>query len=78
MMAGSKLKGVLQTKEDKHKEELKENSNLVYDILSQFISYFIIFNLPFDKANDLLSKACVNYVTDQSKAHSLYTELRSS
>jgi hypothetical protein len=34
MMAGSKLKGVLQTKEDKHKEDLKENSNLVFDILS--------------------------------------------
>jgi hypothetical protein len=34
MMANSKLKQVLTTKEEKHKEELKENSNLVYDILS--------------------------------------------
>jgi plasmid maintenance system killer protein len=34
MMANSKLKQVLSSKEEKHKEELKENSNLVYDILS--------------------------------------------
>lgn len=78
MMANSKLKQVLSSKEEKHKEELKENSNLVYDILSQFITYFINFNLPFEQSSKLLSDLCGEFVTDPVKAHSLYTELRSS
>lgn len=67
-----------QTKEQKEVQELKENSNLVYDVLSQFITFFINFNMPFDHANQLVSKACELFVTDESKAHGLYTELRSS
>lgn len=77
-MANSKLKEAFKTKEEKLKEELKENSNLVYDVLSQFITFFINFSLPFSQANKLLTDFCEHYVTDRSKAHSLYTELRSS
>lgn len=54
-LANSKLKDAFKTKEEKQKEELKENSNLVFDVLSQFINFFINFNLPFSQANKLLT-----------------------
>jgi len=47
-IGASKLKGIFQSKDEKHAEELKENSNLVYDIISQFITFYINYNLPFD------------------------------
>ena len=49
-----------------------------FPIFAQFINFFINFGMPFDTANKLLSTACETFVTDVAKAHSLYTELRSS
>lgn len=41
-------KSIIQTKEDKVKEDLRENCNLVYYELSTFITFFVNLGLPFE------------------------------
>lgn len=67
--ARNQLKGLIQTKDEKLKEDLKENSSLVYYQLSQFIQFFVNYNLQFDVANKLLKEACTFFVTDKEKIH---------
>jgi len=48
------LKGMLQTKDDKNRSDLKEHQNLVFNELSRFVTYFINLSLPYEQANQLL------------------------
>lgn len=53
-----KLKGMLQSKEEKHKLEMKTNQNLIFNELSRFVQHFINFMLPYEQANDILIYFC--------------------
>ena len=52
--ATSKLQGLIKSKDEQMKEDLKDFSNMVFDEVSTFITFFINFNLPFRLAKTLL------------------------
>lgn len=76
--ATSKLQGLIKSKDDQMKEDLKDFSNMVFDEVSQFITFFINYNLPFRLAKNLLQWTSEQYVTDKQMQRQLMTELRSS
>jgi hypothetical protein len=41
-------KGMLQTKDEKFKQEMKDHQNLIFNELSRFVTYFINLSLPYD------------------------------
>lgn len=45
---GRFFKKIMQTKEDKFKEELRQNQNMIFNELSHFVQHFINLNLPFE------------------------------
>ena len=52
--ATSKLQGLIKSKDEQMREDLKDFSNMVFDEVSTFITFFINFNLPFRLAKTLL------------------------
>lgn len=68
----------MQTKDDKMKQELKLNQNLIFNELSRFVNHFINLSLPYELANECLLDCCEQYQLEKNKAHILLTELRSN
>ena len=68
----------MQSKESKLIEEIKIHSNLIFNELSRYVQFLCNFNVPFDKANNLLIFLCDYYQMDKSKMHILLTELMSN
>jgi len=51
---------------------------LIFNELSRYVQFLCNFNVPFDKANNLLIFLCDYYSMDKSKMHILLTELMSN
>jgi hypothetical protein len=64
--AADKLKGLMQSKEERMKDDLTAYSSMVFDEVSQFITFFINFNLPFDMANKLLKETTAVFIQDKN------------
>jgi hypothetical protein len=73
-----KLKGLMQSKEQKFNEEAAKHSNLIFNELSKFVLHFCHMALPFDQATELLIYFCNVYQMEKSKMHILLTELQSN
>lgn len=69
------LKGILQSKDNKQKDDLKPHQNLIFNELSRFVNFFINFCLPYEQANQLLLTICEEFQLDKSKVNTLSTEL---
>jgi len=52
---------MLQHKEQKEENDLKSNSNMIFNELSKFVQHFVNFYLPYEDANKLLFKFCEQY-----------------
>ena len=50
-VAGSKFKGILQSKEEKYKEDMKEQSSLIFHELSRFVGFMNNIGLPYSFSN---------------------------
>jgi hypothetical protein len=58
-----KLKDVFKGNEKEENKELDQdsevqNQNLIFNELSRFVSYFVILQVPFEKAHDVLLNLC--------------------
>jgi hypothetical protein len=49
---------MLQNKDQKNAQEIKNNQNMIFNELSKFVQHFINFSLPYALANDLLIQFC--------------------
>ena len=72
------LRGFLQTKEDKFKEELKLYANMIFNELSRYVAHFINLNLPYEYAHEILLWCCEEFCVDKTQSHILLTELKSN
>ena len=72
------VKTTVQSKESKFNEEIRVHTNLIFNELSRYVQFLCNFNVPFDKANNLLIFLCDYYAMDKSKMHILLTELMSN
>jgi hypothetical protein len=68
----------MQSKESKFNEEVFKHTNLIFNELSRSVQLLSNFNVPFEKANNLLLYFCNFYQMDKHKMHILLTELMSS
>jgi len=50
-VAGNKFKGILQSKEEKYRAEMKEHSSLVFHELSRFVGYMNNIGIPYNFSN---------------------------
>ena len=73
-----KIKTLMQSKEQKFNDEVFKHTNLIFNELSKFMQHLCNFNVPFDKAHNLLIYLCNLYQMDKSKMHILMTELMSN
>ena len=55
------LKGIVQTREDKFRHDIKSNSNLIFNELSRFVTYFNSLSLPYETAHGALLWSCDLY-----------------
>ena len=51
--------------------------NIVFNILSKFLYYFVNFQLAFDISKDILLLFCQKYELDSNRTHLLLSELES-
>lgn len=51
--------------------------NIIFNSLSQFITYFVNLKLPFELSRELLMHFCKKYELDQGRTHLLLSELES-
>ena len=72
------LKGFLQTKEDRFKEELRLYANMIFNELSRYVTHFINLNLPYEYAHEILLWCCEEFCVDKTQTHILLTELKSN
>jgi hypothetical protein len=56
-----KLKGFMQSKEQKFNDEAQKHQNIIFNELSKFVLHFCNMCLPFDLANELLIYFCNVY-----------------
>lgn len=70
-----KIKGLMQSKEQKFNEEVAKHSNMIFNELSKFVQHFCNMALPFSQANELLIYFCNMFQMEKSKMHILLTEL---
>ena len=76
---GSKIfKSIIQTQEEKFKQDIKTNQNLIFNELSRFVTYFTTLSLPYEAASGALLWVCEQYQIEKSKIHILLTELKSN
>jgi hypothetical protein len=57
----------LKSKEEKFREEVKENNNLIFHELSKFVGFFNCFGLPYEQANKTLLELCDQYLIEKHK-----------
>ena len=50
-VAGNKFKGILQSKEEKYREDMKEQSSLIFHELSRFVGFMNNIGLPYSFSN---------------------------
>ena len=60
------LKNLMQTKEDKFKEELKQYGNMIFNELSRYVTHFINLNLPYEYAHEILLWCCEEYCMEKT------------
>jgi hypothetical protein len=77
-VAGNKFKGILQTKEEKYREDMKEQSSLIFHELSRFVGFMNNIGLPYSISNKILIESCDLFLVEKPKAQLLCTELRSN
>ena len=77
-MAGNKFKGILQSKEEKYREDMKEQSSLIFHELSRFVGFMNNIGLPYSISNKILIESCDVFLVEKPKAQLLCTELRSN
>lgn len=51
--------------------------NIIFNTMSQFITYFVNLKLPFESSRELLMHFCKKYELDQGRTHLLLSELES-
>ena len=71
-------KSIIQTKEEKARDDIRDNCNLVYYELSTFITFFVNLGMPFEVSRSLLVEVCDKLDQDKDKQLTLLTELRAS
>lgn len=51
---------------------------MIFNELSRFVSFFVVLQVPFEKAHDILLKLCKEHKLPKTKAHLVMTELKSN
>ena len=51
--------------------------NIIFNTMSQFLPYFVSFQMKFEQSRDLLFYFCKKYELDQGRTHLLLSELES-